>query len=431
MSPKLDKVQRSWVLFDWANSAYSLVITSTIFPQVFNAFAKDQPVFLGINFGSADTLYTASISFSFLLLVLLSPLLSAIADYSGKKLSFLKGFTLLGSLACVSLNFFQPHLLWVGVLGAVVGSVGFSGSMVFYNAFLPEIASKEEQDGLSGKGYAAGYLGSSLLLITLLCLVAFHQELGFKEEMQVFRYGFVSVGIWWLLWSRQAFIHLPQYPSKKSRDGSYFKMGWRELSKVWNELRTDPVILKFLSAFFWADLGLQTLIIVAPLIAINSVGLAGSELIILVLLMQFLGILGALVFARISQRFGSISSLMLSTSVYLLICVFAFIFTDKYVFYLLGGLMGFSLGGMQSQARSAFSKLIPNQSHPTSFFSFYDVTEKIAILTGTILFSIVSFMSYQYQLLSGPKLGLILLGICFLIALFLWLPLRQHSKRFK
>ena len=431
MSQKLNKVQRSWVLFDWANSAYSLVITSTIFPQVFSAFAKNQPVFLGIDFGSSETLYTVVISFSFLILVIISPILSSIADYSGKKLLFLKLFTFLGSLACVGLYFFDSHRLWIGVIGAILGSLGFSGSMVFYNAFLPEIATQNDQDELSGKGYAAGYLGSSLMLILLLLIVSFYQTLGFESELSVFKWGFVGVGIWWVAWSRAAFIKLPETPSKQQKELSHFKSGLAELRKAWEGLKSDPTMLQFLRAFFFADLGLQTLIIVAPLIAINTIGMEGSELILLVLLMQFIGIGGALVFARISKIWGNVASLLLATIIYLFICICAFFFEHKTLFYILGGLMGFSLGGMQSQARSAFSKLIPNIKRSTSFFSFYDITEKVAILSGTVLFSIVTYVSIKLGFLSGPKMGLIFLGICFLIALILWLPLKREAKRFK
>lgn len=419
------RVQSGWVVFDWANSAYSLVIVSTVFPEIFNAFAGDAPVFLGINFHAAETLYTYSICFSFLLIAVLSPLLSGVADYSGRKKSFMQFFTMLGSFSCIALYFFNPNTLWIGVLGAVLASIGYSGSMVFYNAFLPEIAKKDEQDKLSAKGYSYGYLGSSLLLILLLVMVSKYDVLGFSTEVQVFKLGFVMVGIWWIGWSQWTFNVLPKRSEIKLSGTNRFKAGFKELKTVWDELKDDHTILKFLRAFFMIALGLQTLIIVAPLFALNVVGMAGSELIVVVLIMQFLGIVGAFFFSRLSKNRGNVVSLMVATVVYLFICVTAFFFADKTLFYVQAGFMGFALGGMQSQARSAYSKLIPAASHTASYFSFYDVLEKLAIVLGTFIYGGVTYFLSQSSVISAPRTGILILGIFFLVALFLWLPLKK------
>ena len=421
-------VQRGWVVFDWANSAYSLVIVSTVFPEIFNSFASDNPVFLGIDFHTADTLYTYSICFSFLVIALLSPMLSGMADYSGQKKRFMQFFTILGSFSCVSLYFFNPENLWLGVLGAVFASIGYSGSMVFYNAFLPEIASKKEQDSLSAKGYSYGYLGSSLLLIILLLMVANFSVLGFDSELQVFKLGFVLVGLWWFGWAQWTFKVLPDKSDVKLSKGNKFKEGFKELKIVWKEIKTIPVIGKFLKAFFMTALGLQTLIIVAPLFALNVVGMVGAELIVVVLIMQFLGVIGAVFFSRLSKSKGNVVSLMTATAVYLLICVTAFLFADKTLFYVQAGFMGFALGGIQSQARSGYAKLLPEVSHTASYFSFYDVLEKVAIVVGTFIYAGVTYYLSEVQTVSAPRVGILILGTFFMVGFFLWLPLKKEFK---
>lgn len=423
------KIQRAWVVFDWANSAYSLVVVSAIFPQVFNVFAGDSPVFLGVNFHNPETLYTLSICFSFVLVTLMSPILSGIADFSGKKKEFMRIFTVIGSLACMGLFFFSPERLWVGVLGAILGSVGYSGSMVFYNAFLPEIATVQEQDRLSARGYSYGYLGSSLLLIGLLFMVSKFEALGFESELAVFMIGFVLVGVWWLGWSQWTFSFLPtETTNTSSSTKKAIKGGVTALKNVWKSLKHQKELKQFLYAFFAVDLALQTLIIVAPLFAQNSVGMKGSELILVVLIMQFLGIIGAVLFSRISQLKGNIWSLMISTGIYLLICVLASVYSDKLVFYGLAGLMGLALGGVQSQARSCYSKLLPGLGHTASYFSFFDVLEKVAIVTGTLLYAAIAYFFAGNEILSAPKIGMLVLAFFFLLALFLWLPLRKIKK---
>jgi len=430
-------IQKGWVVFDWANSAYSLVIVSTIFPEVFNSFAGENPQFLGIDFLSADTLYTYSICFSFLVIAILSPLLSGIADYSGEKKKFMRVFTLLGSISCIGLYFFTPETLWIGVIGAILASIGYSGSMVFYNAYLPEIAAKSEQDSLSAKGYSYGYLGSSLLLISLFVMVAFYESLGFSSELQVFKTGFVLVGLWWFGWSQWTFKVLPNGSEKKiqQRDlkekrkiKSALKEGVIELQVVWNEIKSYPVIGKFLKAFFVTALGLQTLIIVAPLFALNVVGMEGSELIVVVLIMQILGIIGAMVFSKLSKTKGNVFSLIFATLIYLLICITAFIFADKNLFYVQAGFMGFALGGMQSHARSAYSKLLPKVEHTASYFSFYDVLEKVSIVLGTFIYGGVTYYLSDSEFVSAPRTGILILGGFFLLGLILWLPLRKEKQ---
>lgn len=426
------KITRSWIVFDWANSAYSLVVVSAIFPQVFNSFASENTVFLGVDFKSAEALYTISICFSFLIIAIISPVLSGIADYSGRKKIFMQIFTTIGSLSCMGLYFFSPEKIWIGVVGAILASIGYSGSMVFYNAFLPEIATTDKQDDLSARGFAYGYLGSSLLLIALLVMVANFDVLGFTSELAVFMFGFVLVGIWWLGWSQWTFKFLPNKSNKidssSKLNTSVVKQGFLELKKVWDSLAGQTQLKQFLKAFFAIDLGLQTLIIVAPLFAQNMVKMEGSELIVVIIIMQFLGIVGAVLFSKISKTKGNVWSLIVATIIYLVICTLAILFTDKSVFYCLAGLMGLAIGGIQSQARSTYSKLLPELEHTASYFSFYDVLEKLAIVLGTLLYALVAFVFADNSVLAAPKIGMLVLAFFFLIGLILWFPLLKSEK---
>ncbi len=430
MSNKLGKAQLGWVMYDWANSAYSLVIVSAIFPQVFLHFAGDHPVFLGINFGSAESLYTLSICVSYVVITLLSPSLSGIADFKGKSKLFMQIFTGIGSLSCMLLYFFNEGSLWIGVLGAIMGSIGYSGSLVFYNSFLPQIASKNEQDALSAKGYSYGYVGSTLLLVLLLAVMSYHRDFGFKSEMEVFQTGFVLVGLWWVLWSLWTFNTLPvsliSNESKEVTASILLKKGREQLVGVWNEFKADRRLKRFVRAFFATGLGLQTLIIVAPLFAIRTVGMGSEELIAVVLLMQILGIAGAFLFARLSKNKGTVVSIISCTIIYLMVCLMAVSCESKNVFFVLAGFMGFCLGGMQSQTRSAYAKMLPKTTSYASYFSFYDVVEKLSIVTGTLIYGTVAFFLDDSSFISAPKAGMFILSAFFMIALFLWVPLRKR-----
>ena len=430
MRNKMTKTQLGWVMYDWANSAYSLVIVAAIFPQVFLHFAGDRPVFLGVDFGSADSLYTLSICFSYAVITLLSPMLSGISDVKGKSKLFMQIFTGIGSLSCMFLYFFDAANLWIGVLGAILASIGYSGSLVFYNSYLPQIAEKNEQDSLSAKGYSYGYVGSSLLLVLLLFAVNIHQTIGFENEIQVFKAGFILVGLWWISWSLWTFRTLPASAVNNELKGSsisvLLKKGRDELIGVWNEFKAEPNLKRFIRAFFVTGLGLQTLIIVAPLFAIKTVGMVGEELIVIVLLMQLLGVVGAFVFARLSKNKGTVISIISCTIIYLLVCLVAVSGESKSVFFVLAGLMGFCLGGMQSQTRSAYTKLLPKTTSYASYLSFYDVVEKVSIVSGTLIYGTVAYMLRDNVLISAPKAGMLILSVFFMIALFLWLPLRKH-----
>ncbi len=415
------KQKFAWAFYDWANSVYSLVITTAIFPLYFGAIIKNKTVQLfGINFSDKDILYSYSISVSFMLVVILSPILSAMADSIGNKKLFLKIFSWLGALGCASLFFFvDENTLWIGILGSILASVGYWASLVFYNAYLPEIASKDEQDQLSARGFIYGYLGSAILLI--ICLVMI-----FTLGEEYTKFSFLLVAFWWVLFAQYTFANLPEsftQPIKKSKTDLLFN-AHKELAKVGRDLFNYDRLKYFLMAFFMLSLGIQTISYMATRFGDKELGLPANKLIITVLLIQFVAILGSWLFSLLSTKFGNKLALQIGLFGWALICVSAFFMNKNnpnvdLQFYLLGAAVGLVLGGVQALARSSYSKLLPKTNDNTIYFSFYDIVEKIALILGGVIFAWVLYLtgSMQYSAL--------ILGIFFVFAILLLIPIKN------
>lgn len=386
------KVINAWTFYDWANSSYPLVITSAIFPifyvaktstYVDNKVVSDVVTFMGHNFKNTE-LYDYAVALSFIIVCISSPVLSGIADYSGSKKRFMQFFCFLGSLCCASLYFFsKEHLGW-GLLSIVFASVGFWGSLVFYNAYLPEIAEPADHDKVSAKGFGMGYFGSSLLLIINLVMI--------KVLNIDARWSFVSVAVWWVGFAQITFLKLPNTKKAHTREeGNVILKGFKELWKVWNQLKHIRQLKRYLFAFFMYSMGVQTVMIVAVLFAKKEIaGLEDGNLIISVLLIQFVGILGSFLFSRLSNAIGNIKALGVSLFIWIGICIFTygFVYTPD-SFYVVACLVGLVMGGIQSLSRSTYSKLLPETEDHASFFSFYDVCEKIGIVIGMFSFGFI------------------------------------------
>lgn len=393
------RIIRAWTLYDWANSAYSLVITSTLYPIYFSAIsqpANGSLSFMGRLF-NPESLQSYAISFSFLLVALVSPLLSSIADYSGRKKVFMAFFCSLGAVACAMLWFFTGmDTLWIGIACSVVASFGFSGSIVFYNAYLPEIAPKQEQDYVSARGFAMGYTGSSLLLIFCLTLVMFPEWYGGITSGVALRTAFVLVGVWWLGFALLAFRGLPQDRRDKPLRGDILRKGYAELAGVWRQLKSQPLLKRYLLGFFFTNMAVQTVMYLATLFGAQEIAW-GSEsekqtgLIVCILLIQFVAVGGAFLFSKISNRFGNIRALMLAIFIWICIClaVYFLVYTPQH-FYLTAVSVGMVMGGIQSLARSTYSKLLPETQDHASYFSFFDVCDKTGTVIGTFTFGYVN-----------------------------------------
>lgn len=392
------KVLNAWAFYDWANSVYPLVISSAIFPIYYGAlFVESLYIDLfGINFKNT-ALISFLTAFAFVILSLITPILSGIADYVGNKKTFLKFFCYLGSFSCIGLYWFDLENIYIGLLFYFFALISFWASLVFYNSYLPDIASKEKQDYISAKGYALGYIGSVILLLFNLGMVKYPSFFGIQPpaaELQAMKYSFVSVGVWWLLFSQYSFYHLPNFNKKKKIIKDVFFNGYIELKEVWEEFRDIFIIKKFLSAFFIYSSALQTVLLIAAYFGEQEILWRDNEektlgLIISILLIQLIAMIGAVFTAWISKKIGNINTLILLNIFWAFLCIGAFFISKPSEFYIAAGLVGLVMGGIQALSRSTFSKMIPKTENTTSYFSFYDVTQKVSIVIGMSLFAFI------------------------------------------
>jgi UMF1 family MFS transporter len=413
-SPKLIN---AWAFYDWANSVYSLVIATAVFPIYYESVTSENEgtvYFLGTSFNNASLL-SYSLSFSFLIVAILSPILSGIADYTGNKKRFMQFFCYLGSLSVMALYFFKDNdTLWIGILATILASIGFWASVVFYNSYLPEVAFPDQYDRVSAKGFMFGYFGSVILLTFNLTMVMQPELFGITDPTLPARISFLSVGIWWMVFAQVTFYYLPNNVFNKKPRKDYIFKGLRELKEVVISLKRLTSLKQFLTAFFLYSIGVQTIILLAGIYGKKELGIGTSKLIITILLIQLVAIFGAYVFSRISERIGNIKTLKLTIAIWGLICFAAYLLDkdNKYIdlqFYTLGALIGMVLGAIQSLSRSTYSKLIPETEDHATYFSFYDVTEKIAIVLGTFIFGFVGSIT------NSMRNSIFILAIFFLL----------------
>jgi UMF1 family MFS transporter len=417
------KIINAWAFYDWANSSYPLVITTAIFPLFYeattgsmvNGVKTDLVTLFGRTFHNTE-LYDYTIALSFLIVSIFTPLLSGIADYSGSKRKFMQFFCYLGSLSCASLYFFDQSHLGLSLFTIMLTSVGFWGSLVFYNAFLPEIAEPADHDRVSAKGYSLGYIGSSILLVlNLIAIQVFHMDP---------KWSFVSVAIWWMGFAQITFARLPNNVYGRKPEGNVIFKGFRELYKVWKELKEISRLKRYLASFFIYSMGVQTVMIIAVPFASKEIFPPDQKgnLIIAVLIIQFLGVGGSILFSRLSKWIGNIKALGVSIFIWIGICIgtYLWVFTPT-GFYVVAALVGLVMGGIQSLSRSTYSKLLPETQDHASYFSFYDVCEKIGIAIGTLSFGLI-------EGLTGGMRNSILTLIAFFVVGFILLLTIPKSK---
>lgn len=417
------KVINGWAMFDWANSVYNLVITSTIFPAYYEAMTAERTVdgvsyvhFMGREFVNTS-LYNYAIGFALLIVALILPLLTSIADFKGNKKKFMAFFFTIGSIACGMLFFFKDlQTLWVGIACMILACICFWSSYVFSNSFLPEIAAPEDRDRVSARGFAYGYVGSVILQVICFVFVMKSDWFG-TDESGGSRISFLLVGIWWLGFGYFSLSRLPNpiAAGNTSSQGNIISNGYKELIIVWKQLKNMPVIKRFLGAFFFYNMGVQTVMLAATLYGKSELEIPVTNLIIAILLIQLVAIPGAFFISKLSGRIGNFKALMIVIFFWILICIAAY-FVPKHAivqFYILGACVGFVMGGIQSLSRSTYSKLMPETKDTASFFSFYDVTEKIAVVIGMFSFG------YITELTGSQRGSVLALGVFFLIGLLI------------
>lgn len=397
------KLINAWAFYDWANSVYSLVISTAVFPLYYSALTEGETIsFLGMDWDHPDSLYSYALSFSFLVVAFISPILSGIADYTGSKKKFMKFFCLMGSLSVMSLYFFEGlDTVWIGIVFTVLASIGFWASLVFYNAYLPEVANPEQQDRASAKGFMYGYVGSIILLIINLIMIQKPDLFGISASLAS-RLSFVMVGLWWLGFAQITFKKLPDDIYNKKPEKDYIWKGFRELKIVAKEVVNYPILKRFLISFFLLSVGVQTIILLATIFGSTELGLETIDLIVTVLLIQVVAILGAFLFSRLSESRGNFFALKVTIVIWMVVCFCAFMLHKdlpnvSIYFYSLGAILGLVLGAIQSLTRSTYSKLLPETEDHATYFSFYDVTEKIAIVLGTFVYGLLYAITDSMQ----------------------------------
>lgn len=422
------KLLNAWAFYDWANSVYTLTIASSIFPifysSLFLSEIKSLEAF-GFEFKST-ALITFVTAFTFIVIAIMSPLLSGIADYVGNKKNFLKFFCYVGSVGCIGLYWFSLDRIYLSLLFYFMGLIGYWGSLVFYNSYLPDIAFKEQQDKISAKGFSLGYLGSVILLITNLIMVM-SQDDG-EAKMQMMRYSFITVGVWWALFSQYTFYILPKGVSnghQVTKDVIF--NGFKELEQVWLQLKQNLRLKRYLYAFFVFSMAVQTIMLVAVYFGEEEVNWADDAektmgLIVSILVIQLVAIVGAILTSRASSKFGNIKTLIGVNAIWMMLCIGAYFVTEPIHFYVTAGFVGLVMGGIQSLARSTYSKFLPETDDTTSYFSFYDVAEKIGIVIGMIIYGTID------QVTGSMRNAIFFLFVFFLFGIVLLFRVPKTSE---
>jgi UMF1 family MFS transporter len=393
------KVVNGWAMYDWANSVYNLVITSTIFPAYYEAVTGDgnentliDKIKIGNYEFSNTALYNYILAIAFVIVAIMSPILSSIADYRGNKKQFLRFFCTMGSLSCASLYFFDSDHIMGGLISVIIACVGFWSSLVFYNSYLPEIAAPEDRDRISAKGFMMGYIGSVLLQIICFVFVLKPELFGITVG-KASQISFLLVGVWWVSFG---WLAISRLPASKGVKGAHSKnlitQGYKELHKVWIELKTQPLLKQFLLSFFFYNMGVQTVMLAATLYGKSELNIPTTNLIIAILIIQLVAIPGAHLMAKLASKWGNFNTIMVAILIWIGGCIIGYYLPRNGLvpFYCLSIIVGFVMGGIQSVSRSTYSKLMPETHDTTSYFSFYDVTEKVAIVIGMFSFGFIN-----------------------------------------
>ena len=427
------KLLNAWAFYDWANSVYPLVISTAIFPIYYGFITESNKYieFLGFNFKNT-ALISFVTAFAFLILVIITPILSGIADYTGMKKKFMKFFCFMGSIATISLYWFDIDNLTLGLVYYLFAMIGFWGSLVFYNSYLPEIAFENQQDSISAKGYSLGYFGSVILLVFNLLMVNFPDSFGIITEsdtqapLMAMKISFITVGVWWFVFSLYTFYYLPNPKITSKINSKILFNGFKELKEVWKILKAHPFLKSYLLAFFIYSIALQTVILVAIYFGEQEIDWAEGEktggLIVSILIIQLIAIVGALVSAKVSEKFGNIYTLIILNILWAILCFYGYFIETSNDFYLAAGLVGLVMGGIQALSRSTFSKFLPESDNNTSFFSFFDVTQKVSIVVGMVLFGTID------QITGSMRNSILFFMIFFAIGAFLLIKLHKKIK---
>jgi len=396
------KLLNAWAFYDWANSVYSLVIASSVFPLYYQALFSSAGIEYITIFGGtirSTPLITYTTAIAFIFISLLIPILSGIADFVGNKKVFMKFFCYLGAFSCMGLYFFNLENILTSLLFYFLALIGFWCSWIFYNSYLPDVAYPEQQDKLSAKGFSLGYIGSVLLLLFNLAMIMFPESFGLGDDgaskMKAMQISFISVGVWWLVFSQYTFYYLPKGNMNTNKVTWHILFdGYRELKSVYRSLSENKVLKSYLYAFFVYSMAVQTVMLVATYFGEQEINWGSDNqktigLISSILIIQLVAVIGAQLTSKASSKFGNLPTLIVINGIWAVICVAAFFMTIPLQFYITAGFVGMVMGGIQALSRSTYSKFLPNTKDTASYFSFYDVSEKIGIVIGMLIYGFI------------------------------------------
>jgi UMF1 family MFS transporter len=415
------KLLNAWAFYDWANSVYSLVIASAVFPIFYEMIFKESGRNYVLLFG-AKIKDTAMISFvtafAFLIVAICSPILSGISDYLGNKKAFMRFFCYMGGLSCIALYWFDIDNLFLSYTAYFFGLIGFWSSLVFYNSYLPDIAFPEQQDRVSARGFSMGYIGSTVLLIINLLMVMYPHTFGIETSKEAMKISFVMVGVWWIGFSHITYYYLPKgNRTNVPLTSDFIFKGFHELKLVWKQLQSNVQLKRYLYSYFVFIMAVQTVMLVATYFGATEIEWGSDDktmgLIISILLIQLVAVVGAVITSRASERFGNINTLIFLNGIWAILCAFAYFVHTPIQFYATAGFVGLVMGGIQSIARSTYSKFLPETEDTASFFSFYDVTEKVGIVIGMTIYGTIDLIT------GSMRNAIVFLGVFFVIGLIL------------
>jgi UMF1 family MFS transporter len=424
------KLLNAWAFYDWANSVYSLVIASAVFPifyeLIFNESGKNYVFLFGMKCKNTAMISFVS-AFAFLIVAICSPILSGISDYLGNKKAFMRFFCYLGGISCIGLYWFNLDTLFWSYTAYFFGLIGFWSSLVFYNSYLPDIAFPEQQDRVSARGFSMGYIGSTILLVFNLIMIIFPHSFGIPNPQMAMRISFVMVGVWWIGFSHFTYYYLPQGNRNNiplTRD--FIFKGFHELQMVWKQLQQNLALKRYLYSYFVFIMAVQTVMLVATYFGATEIDWGSEDktmgLIISILLIQLVAVVGATITSKMSEKYGNINTLIFLNGIWAILCVFAYFVHKPIEFYATAGFVGLVMGGIQSIARSTYSKLLPDTQDTASFFSFYDVTEKVGIVIGMTIYGTIDLIT------GSMRNAIVFLGAFFVIGLILLTRVPQKNN---
>ncbi|MGJ1262064.1 MFS transporter [Sphingobacterium spiritivorum] len=422
------KTIRAWSMYDWANSAYNLVITSTIFPVYYTTITNTKEHGDTVTFFGIEVVNTAlsnfALAFAYLFMAVSLPFITSFADATGRKKMLMKLFTYIGGAACMGLYFFKLETLEMSIIFFALAAMGYIGGVAFNNSYLPLIATVDQQDRVSAQGFAYGYVGCVLLQIICFVFVLKPEWFGITDLSFPARLSFFLVGLWWVGFAQIPFRVLPSNSPMPGTQGvPLIRTVKQEFLKVWHRIAQIEGIKRFLPAYFFYAIGVQTIMIVAAAFGEKVLHLGAPKLIGTILLIQLVAIAGAYLMSALASRIGNIAVLIMVVVIWIAICIGAYFLTNEIQFYIMAVLVGLVMGGIQSLSRSTYSKLLPqNIEDTTAFFSFYDVTEKLAIVVGLFSFGLIE------QLTHNIRYSALFLSLFFVIGLLLLFRVLKFNK---